>query len=647
MRRTGTRGGGSWQQVSWEVALDDIAGRLNDLMNRFGPETVAFGQGTGRHHYLDVLRFANALGVPNVIEPGGAQCFLPRVTVSKHMYGDFPTADYLGDTPPACVLVWGGNPVVTGPDGKVLFAAARLLKCADVTIVVDPCRSETARHCTLHLPIRPGTDAALALAFLNVIIKESLYDADFVQHWVTDFDEFSQGIEPFTPEWAAPITGLDAEVQIRRAAQLYATHRPGVLDWGMAIEQTGRPFDTCWALAALRAITGNLDIPGGDCFGAHVQHSAPVNRGAAAEALIEKRLGGDRFPFLGGRQAHIRLAHAPSLFQAMLTGKPYLVRAFLVFGNNTLTAYPNPNRVQEALLSTDLLVVSDFFRTPTAELADYILPAAAWPEVDDVVALPYIAENVLQAQQQVIQTGDCRCDEWIMGELARLLQVDFIPSNRPDQLDHRLQRTGLTFAELCERGWYIAPSQYRKYENRGFRTPSRKVELIPAVFRQISSRSVPMYQEPPETPVSRPDQAAEFPLILITGARRMHYFCSEGRALPSLRRARPEPCAEIHPATAAAYGVGEGAMVRVVTLHGEAIFRAAITEAIRSDVVSVDFGWWFPEVPTPDHGVWTSNANLLTDSEAPYDPAFGSYRLRGLLCRIERVDEKSPKKESE
>ncbi|MFC1461216.1 molybdopterin-dependent oxidoreductase [Verrucomicrobiota bacterium] len=633
LKRDGPRGGGRWTRISWEEAISDICRILRDLIDRWGPETVAIGQGTGRHHYLEVLRFANAMGTPNVIEPGAAQCFLPRVTVSQLTYGDFPVGDYNGSTPPRCILFWGANPVVSGPDGKVSFSITRCLPQVKHTIAVDPRRSETAKKCDLHLQIRPGTDAALALAMIHVIIEEHLYDADFVRDRTVGLDDVKSAVQACTPEWASPITWVEAPM-IREAARTYAGQKPNILEWGVAVEQTPNSLQTVRSLAVLRGMAGSIDVPGGELLGMHVLKNAPINRGKDSDRLAEKRLGADQYKLLGGSHAFIRMAHAPSVFRAMETGDPYPVNAFLIFGDNALASYPNPKSIGRTLMKMPLVVATDLFRTPTTELADFILPAAAWPELNALVGLPYMAENAVLVQQQAVQVGECLSDEDILFRLAERLGLDYKRADSTDNLDQRLGRTGLTFELLKEQGHYFPKPTYRKYEKKGFRTPSRKIELSSSVLKDLGYAPVPHYREPPESPVSTPDLLSRYPYVLITGARSGPYFHSEGRQIPSRRRVRPDPLAMIHPATAEQNGIGNEDWVEVSSLRGAGRFRARVTDDIHPQVISIDHAWWFPEKGPPEYGIWESNANLLTDGEGPYDPGFGSYQLRALLCRI-------------
>src|SRR5262249_14188782 len=235
--RRGPRGSGQWQRISWDEALDTIAERLLAIRAEHGPEAIALGTGTGRHHIRWVSRFGHALGTPNWCEPGFAQCFHPRVNTCLLTFGDFPVCDYTGGTPPACMMVWGHNPILSGPDGETRFGVMEALSHQPKLIVVDPRQTELARKADLWLQVRPGADDALALAMLQVLIEERLGAAPSVPRWTRGFDALAERVKPCTPEWAEPITWVGAD-KIRAAARLFAQTKPAMLEWGCAIEHT-------------------------------------------------------------------------------------------------------------------------------------------------------------------------------------------------------------------------------------------------------------------------------------------------------------------------------------------------------------------------------------------------------------------------
>ncbi|OQY12496.1 MAG: molybdopterin oxidoreductase, partial [Desulfobacteraceae bacterium 4572_187] len=413
LKRIGKRGANQWEVISWDKALSEIAQKLDRVRQESGPESIALGQGTGRHHFMHVIRFANALGTPNWYEPGLANCLLPRITVSHLTYGGFVVADYYGKIAPKTILFWGHNPLVSGPDGELSFPVKRALKAGSFGIAIDPRRSETAKLCKMWLPIRPGTDAALALAMAHVIIREGIYDKEFVAKWTVGFNRLKKHITQYSPGWAEAVTWIPAE-EIVAAARKYALNKPSVIEWGVAIEHTPNSLQTVRAIALLRGLTGNIDIPGGDILGMNIVKPYPVMREQLPKGMIEKRIGSSQFKLLAGFRALIPSAHVPGLFKSMRTGDPYRIRALLIFGGNPMVTVANSREVYQSLQKLDLLVATDFFMTPTTVLADYVLPAAFWPEINQTIELPFVAENAVFAQQKVVQTGQCRQDEEIM-----------------------------------------------------------------------------------------------------------------------------------------------------------------------------------------------------------------------------------------
>lgn len=637
LRRIGQRGEGRWERISWDDAYDIIAEKINEIKKRYGVESVAIGQGTGRHHYRHTVRFAHALGTPNWCEPGAAQCFHPRVNAGGMTYGDLPICDYYGDVNPACLLVWGHNPLVTGPDGEIQFRVRDCLKKGTKLIAVDPRESETTKKADLWLQLRPGTDDALALSMIHVIINEGLYDSDFVERWTVGFEQLAERVQDHSPEWAEEVTWVPAD-KIKESARLFAKTRPAAVEWGVALEHTPNCFQTVRAVALLPGITGNIDIPGGWILGMHAMGDVPIFLDKLSDEMKEKRLGSDRHKVLSGKEAPFPSAHIPTLLGAIRTGKPYPVKAFLIFGNNTLATYANAKQAYETLMKLDFLMVMDLYMTPTAELADMVLPAASWLEVDQVVGLPFRSYNFVLAQQKVVSMWECRQDEEVFIELARRLNLDVGIEPLIDLYDAQLKPLGITFDELKKKGFVSVPIRYKKFEERGFSTPSGKVELYSSIMEKYGYDPLPYYQEPPESPLSTPDLMEAYPLILTTGGRTPYYFHSEYRQIPSLREKHPEPLVEINPKTAEHYHIREGKWVWIETVRGRIRQRAKLTHGIDPRVVHIEHGWWFPEEAGPEYGIWNSNANVLTSDAPPYDPAMGTYQLRALLCRIYREE---------
>jgi len=635
IKRIGQRGSGEWKRISWDEAYNIITEKIRHIRKEYGIESVAIGTGTGRHHFFHVLRFANALGTPNWCEPGTAQCFIPRILAGFMTYGDLPICDYYGEVNPRCLLVWGHNPIISGPDGEIQFRVRECVKKGTNLIVVDPRKTQLAEKANIWLQIRPGSDAALALSLINVIIDEKLYDRKFVEKWTIGFNELAQHVKNCTPEWAEEITWVPAR-KIREAALLFANTKPATLEWGVALEHTPNCLQTVRAVSLLPGITGNIDIPGGWIFGMHMIDDLSITLfDKLPEEMKLKRMGANQYKVLCGPNSFFPSAHVPSLFDAIRTGKPYPVKAFLIFGNNALVSYADSRTVYETLRKLDFLSVMDIYMTPTAELlADIVLPAATWLETDSLVCMPYIAGNVVLGQQKVVSVGESKQDEEVFIELARRLKLKYGTEDLEEIYNQQLAPLGIEFRDLTKRGFISCAIKYRKYERNGFRTESGKVELYSRYLERLGYDPLPSYREPPESPLSVPELAEEYPMILTTGGRSQYFFHSEYRQIPSLRKKHPEPLVEIHPSTARKLDIEEGDWVWIETQRGKIRQKARITDGIDSRVINVEHGWWFPEDSPPDYGVWKSNANVLTSMALPFDPAIGTYQLRALLCKI-------------
>ncbi len=646
MKRTGARGEGKWQRIGWDEAYDIIAENIEGIRQKYGIEGLGIATGTGRHHFYLVPRLANTLGTPNWFEPGTAQCFFPRIMASVFTYGHQLVCDYYSEQNPDVMLVWGHNPVVSGADCEVMFRARDAIRKGARMIVVDPRRTELAQQAELWLQLRPGTDDALALGMLHVIIEEELYDKDFVANWTTGFDQLKERVAGYTPARVAAITWLPEE-QILQAARLYAAAKPGTLEWGCAIEHTPNCFQTVRAIAMLPGLCGHYDVPGGFIKGTGVLPGASFNAHLMSDEQDKKRLGYEAHPILARTSAVNGMpgAHVPSVLEAIRTGKPYPVRGLLLFGNNGLLAFAQTHKTLEALQSLDFMCTMDLFMTPTAELSDLVLPAASWMEMDQVYAGPYGGAWAVLCQKQMVRLHERKSDEEVFVELCQKLGAPYGADKATDIYDGQLaemakrfpQFEDMTFEKLKEVNYLTVPIEYKQYEKAGrLDTPSGKMELYSPLLDEFGIDPLPHYEEPPESPLSRPDLYEEYPLVLTTGSRYLEYFISENRQIRPLREKHPFPTVEMHPATAAKHGIQDGDWVFIETPRGRITQKALVTDGIDERVVNCRMGFWYPEVETPDHGFLASNVNVLTCQEPPYDPALGTYQLRALLCRIEK-----------
>ncbi|MFC1977400.1 molybdopterin-dependent oxidoreductase [Chloroflexota bacterium] len=645
LRRSGGRGEGKWERISWGEALGEIAERLTRIKEEHGPESIASIHGTGPRASTMASRLLTfALGSPNEISTDLHICFAPSLVAERCTVGNSilmeKGPDYLSAN---CILVFGGNPLASHPPrGRDILEAQR--KHNTKLIVVDPRRIPLAARSDLWLQIRPGTDVALALGMINVIIEEQLYDKEFVDKWCYGFDKLTEHVREYPPEKIAEITWLPAD-KIRQAARMYATAKAAALHHRVAVEHNINSTQTDRALAILAAITGNVDVEGGNLFtmskeGYIYTHLLRADKQFRPDAVIEeKRIGSKEFPLISGADSIYQFVHPSLAVETMETDKPYPIKALYCAGGNPLNMQ-NCKRVWEALKNLELHVVADFFMQPVAELADYVLPAAVWLERDECCDMHYM--NCIAARQKVVEPlYECWDDMKIAIELVKRIpwaDRSFIPWNDVNEYNEwRVKGMGMTFDELKEKGYIVVPVEYKKYEKQGFNTPTGKVELYSTVFEKHGYDPLPTFREPPVSPVSTPELIQEYPLILFTGGRDIAYFHSEGRQISQLRKLVPDPEIEIHPDTARALEIGDGDWVWVETpmIRSERVkFKVKLTNNVHPRMVQAAHGWWFPEKPPPEHGCFDSNINVILSDTGPMEEICGSLVTRGTLCKV-------------
>ena len=623
MKRIGNRGEGKWQAISWEEAIDFTAKSLLAVKNKFGPEAIAFMRGAAKGVQDELLaRFANLVGSPNFLSMGYV-CFIPRHHASMLTYGHFPLPDI--DHPPKTIVVWGENTADTLFHVNVRITKA--LKMGAKLIVIDPLKTEDARMANLWLRIKPGTDLALALGMIHVIVKESLYDKLFVDQYTVGFDLLRSVVEEYTPEFISKLTSVPAKT-IQDAARLYAQEKPSIIQWGNGIDHSPDNVQTARAICILRAITGNLGIPGGE-----IEWTKPsiLPRGSAAFSLHEKILPEVRQKRLTGKEEllpNVFYALQQNVLDAMIEGNPHPVRAGYVQGSNPLLSYPNAKKTYKALMGLDFLAVSDMFLTPTAALADIVLPSVMYLEFDSIVAPPY-SLPVVSVQQKVTRIPDCRSDFEILGSLASTMGFgeDFWNTEEVC-LNMLLEPAGITFDEFRNIGFLYGTKDYRRFQHAGFATPSGKVEIFSERLKGWGFDPLPVYRESVIT--TDPD----YPLIL-TSMKRAPFRHSGGKQIPSLRQLHPEPTVLINPDTGKKNDIDDGSWVIIETTLGRITQKVAFDSAIDPETICADYGWWKPEASEEKLFGWQeSNVNILIDYGDIVGKELGTPQLRGIPCRI-------------
>ena len=397
-------------------------------------------------------------------------------------------------------------------------------------------------------------------------------------------------------------------------------------------------FQTARAILILSGLAGNIDKPGGDVLWVPPKKIKQQSIFMNPEAMgIQFRTPEEAFRPVDSGKFKIPLAvHPPTFWQSVVTGDPYRVRGLWIIGSNPLVTHTNSLKAERALKEhLEFTVVSDLFMTPTAQLADIVLPAACWLETDDVVNLHKIW--CVLARKKVAQIGETRDDKEVMIQLANRLGLTraFPWSSFRQYLDWVLEDSGLDFEAFCEKGIVMGEMRYEKYKKQGFQTASGKFEFCLQNAEASGIQALPVYREPVLTPASNPETAKDFPLILSAGRAVRNFFHSEGRQIKTLRKGNPDPLLEIHPDTAAALGIKEGDWVWIETPGNRRIRqRATLFDGIKPGNVNAQYGWWFPEDGPPEYGWKKSSVNLLFGEESGYDPETGSESLRSVLCRV-------------
>jgi anaerobic selenocysteine-containing dehydrogenase len=738
LKRVGERGAGQWQEISWEEAFDLIEARMGAIREKYGAESMIFSMGTGRDVGAWICMLAYAFGSPNVMfSMSGLGCYTPRIAASETVLGDYCVFDggqwLPGRTQnpryktPECIVVWGYNIPASCPDNIFGHWAIDLMKQGAKLITIDPRLTWFASRSDKWLQLRPGTDAALAMGFLNVIISEGLYDKEFVEKWTnsphlirldngkllreqdlktggsadnfvvwdtlsrsaviwdTQVQEYAlPNIKPalegefevkladgeniaVTTVWSTflkqvaeyPLDKVSAitwvpQEDIIAAARLYAQSKPATIQWGLAIDSTPGMTPTAQAIANLWCITGNVDAPGGNviarsAFGA-VAYALPGSKGVIklkSAEIDKKRIGYQKY---GPFREFIWRAQTDLVLEQITTADPYPVKGMWIQCCNLVGGIGyDPKRWVEALKKLDFVVVVDLFMNPTTQFADVVLPASTFLEKDSVRSwwVP------LQSINKVMQVDDCKSDVEINFELARRFDPDLKWKTPYDLFDDIIKPSGLTYQELQKQIFALPPeghpsAPYYRYKKGllrqdgkpGFKTPSGKVELYSVLRENWGLEPMAHFEEPPFTPVSKPELYREYPLILSTGRRSPVFFLSEHRNIPWLREIDPDPVVEIHPDTAAQLGIGNGEWVIVENWMGKCRLKAKVSAIVPRWMVMAAHAWWFPEkYQDADYlyGTWEHNISNLIPMGYQGKDGLGAPTKQS-LCKIYRYN---------
>jgi anaerobic selenocysteine-containing dehydrogenase len=711
MRRTRPKGDPDpgWRRISWDEALDRTAAAMRRIASQSGPEAVAFAVTTSSGTAISdaqpwVDRLINAFGSPN-------NCNAWEICAWHREYARaFTTGTGIGTPDYAragCILLWGHN-----PSTSLLAAATRIAEARAAgakLVVIDPRHIGFAVKADCWLRVRPGTDAALALAIAGVMIDAGWLDGEFLRTWSNGpflvreddgtllraaalaaggdgfvawdegrgqpllydpstraydlppirlalsgrftvagregpipcrpaFELYAGQCRAMSPEVASKITGIEAGA-ICEAARLLWEHRPVAHYTWTGLEQHSNATQTDRAVAILHALTGSIDVAGGNLQLARV----PVNDVSGNELRDprqwRKALGLSERPLGLGTSGWIL---SDDLYRAIIDAEPYRVRGLVGFGANLLLSHADAARGAEALRQLEFHVQTDLYLTPTATFADIVLPVASAWEREGLRAGFGLDQDACELVQfrpaAVAPRGEARSDIDIVFDLAVRLGLgnQFWQGDVAAALDHHLAPSGLSLNALRAnpRGIRVPlKTSYKKYRDVGFSTPSGKLEIFSSVLPAIGESPLPEFRAPFA-------EANGFPLTL-TSAKSPLYCHSQHRNLARLRRLEPDPVAELSPATAAARGIGEGDWLAIATPRGRVRARAQLNAALADGIVAARHGWWqaCPELELPGYDALDSagaNLNLAIGVEA-VDPVSGAAPHRCYPCQIEKL----------
>lgn len=653
LKRVGPKGVHEFEAISWDEALDTIITRLDELREAYGPEAVGFYTGTGSYErsFRDIFQLKGSeiylsssilfpFGSPNTFGVG-APCYTSLGVLAPRLTMGCLHIDMVSDVDHASlILVWGTDPANSTP--PEMFA--RLKKASDrgaQIIVIDPRKTKTAElKGSEWIPVRPGSDGALALGLCHILIRDDLFDQAFVEDWTLGFEEFKAYIKDFTPQHVATLTGIDAD-RIECLAKNIVDADGATYIMYTGLEYTRSGVQNIRSVMVLWALAGQLDVKGGRCF---VQREArfPLATHRQIETPgLDKSIAMGRFPvyslYCGGEP------HATLLPRSIINGEPYRIRAMFILGASLLTCWPNPNLWKSALEKLEFLVTINLQLTEDAAYADIVLPATTAFEQESYC---YYGDSLRLREKMIEPVGEARPSYDILLELAQRLGYGHLfPQDPKELLAYMISESGFTLEDLKNAPKHVlrkpvVPMTYKKWEKGllrrdgkpGFETPSGKFEIKSTVLEKYGYEGLPKYQESNETPVSNPRLHQEYPLILGTGPFKPD-MKSSLRGIPGFMKKYPYPVVEINGFDAEARQIKTGDRIVIETPRACVTMRALVTDKIMQGVVYAPVGGGGPL----GTDAWkAANVNLLTDSEQ-VDDISGFPVYKTLLCQITRL----------
>lgn len=614
-----------FKEVSWQEALDFVADRIEKTKSKYNPQSIALLRGMAADWGTPwdyAVRLMSVIGSPNAIG-NGSVCFVAREIAHTYTYGAI-TIPQIKDS--KCILIWGKNDRNTAPSmaEAIIYAKERGAKI----IVVDPVKTYFAEIADIWLRVKPAHDGALAMAMIKTVVDEGLYERDFVDKHCLGFDVLEKSLTGLDVSELAERSRIKLE-DIKNAARLYSKTKPACIIDGNGIDMQTEVFQTTRALSILRAITGNIDIEGGD----FIPQPIPLKNIQLKEKVVS-------IPSVMLDYSHFEKFHPTwglhgqsCLIDAILDEKPYPVKMLFVQSGNPAVTMMDSTRVRKALEGLDCLVMIDMFKNKTSEYAHVILPACSCFEKTQINRA-YIRNCFITLQQKVIEPlGESKGDIEIIFELANALGLkDYFPwETVEDAINYQLEPTGLTVEKLKENPqgiWYEKP-RFRKYESEGFKTPSKKVEIFSERLADTDFDPIPFVNGFPDNVISFSGDK-DYKFIGISGERVNCYTHTQFRNIEELRKMDIEPFIDINLLDAKRLNLSNRDRVRISTPRGKVEMKTRISDIISEGVIRIAWGWG------EESDDW--NLNSLTD-DFERDPITCTPSGRSFYCKIEKLEE--------
>ena len=609
-------------EIELEQAMDEIAQKIKQIQNESGTQAIGVwkGEGTGFSQQEELARrFAHAIKTPNYFS-NDTQCYAGRYISYNLVYGTWPAADFRNTK---LAVIWGTNAPASHSYWVQDINESR--NNGAKLVVIDTMYTEMARIADIYIQIKPGTDSALAWGIIHQLINNDIIDMNFINTYTHGFEELKEYASKFTYEYVYEYTGVTKE-QIDSIIDLYREAVPNVTSWcGTGLEHQTNGVNNVRSVAYIDSLIGAIDVPGGmvtlDGFGAS---HLPIE---LDEKLVDLAIGKKEYPVLYGMRGE---CHTLLLMDQILSEKPYPFKGMLMTAANPVLTNANSKKVLEALSKLDLLVVKDLYLTETAQLADYVIPAASYLERSE---LQYNGINqTVKLTEKVVDLGLQNEYDFFKGLADRLDVSELIPWKNEYELNKwLLEPTGMTIEELAEYrdGYQFKPLTYGKIQKshakglKVFNTPTGKIEFSSEYLKDLGYGPLAKFSSEPEY-IDNPKE--EYPLLLMTGARKVMFFHGRYRNIAQINKVMPKGLVEIHPQDALKLNISDGELVRVVTENG----------SIEINVKIVDEKEIAPESIQITHGFKKANVNVLV-GDGSRDPISGFPALKSVQARIEKI----------